>query len=819
MLRFKPRSDDTHPVPQELSDYPIAPQLLRLLCQRGINTREKLDQYLKPSRDDLYDPLLLQDMDKAVSIIRGALRDKKRITVFGDYDVDGVTATAILLSYLRKCGAEVDYYIPDRHGEGYGLNTEAVKQISLHSELLITVDCGITCVTEVEYAKQLGMQVIVTDHHQLAPEIPAADAVIDPLLGAYPFRKLCGAGVAFKIVQALGGDEAIAPYWDLAALATIADIVPLLDENRVIVTFGLDDMSSSMRPGIQALMESAGMLPDSKAAEPSTGAKPITASDIAFRIAPRINAGGRLAKASRSVELLITQDIDTARLIASELNEDNEQRRRLEQEVYLEADRKTIEEINFLEERAIIVCGQEWNTGVIGLAAARLVEKYRWPAILLSEQNGFFVGSARSIPGVDIHRALSACGPIFERFGGHAQAAGLTIRKENLPALKERLTKAIREQSDPDAFLPTEEYDLEIPLSDVSEDLIQAFSLMQPTGFGNQQAVFFLNGVRVSDLRRIGKDSAHLRLRLIGDGAVCPAIGFRMGEEAEHFPTQIDATVGLIVNEWQGNRTVQCELRRVAPFSPVKSFYLRHESRKDEIDLTALRIIAYRDQPPDGNSKLEEPRTINIFQLGEELKTTAPGELQGMLFCIHSTDAIKALIPHLAVFKLQDRLNYDVHTLSDARGFNTLLLAPRWRLVPQKLNHVFMLDGFVAEAEKRYVLNQYGSERVTCVTGLEKSRQKQAERILPDERQLADVWRLLKKREGGHADRFSLTQELHMSQSQFMCALLIFQELRLLTIKEKQPFQYSLDRTLHVSLQQSAIRNDLLQMIHRKAEA
>ena len=337
MLRFMPKQDKEREIPEALRSLGVPHQLLCLLLDRGIDTPEKIDRYLHPRMEDLHDPMRMQDMDKAVAVIRDALAKNEEIVVFGDYDVDGVTATAILLTYLRKQGAKAGYYIPDRHGEGYGLNMAAVEQIASHARLLITVDCGITCPNEVARAQELGMRVIVTDHHQLGPQLPDCAAVLNPLLGDYPFRRLCGAGVAFKLVQALGGMEAIESLWELAALATIADIVPLLDENRVIVSFGLKAMAHTQRPGLIALMESAGV-----------DAKNVTASDVAYRMAPRINAGGRLALASRGVELLTTRRMEIAREISEELNQDNTRRRELELEIFAQADEMARREIDFL---------------------------------------------------------------------------------------------------------------------------------------------------------------------------------------------------------------------------------------------------------------------------------------------------------------------------------------------------------------------------------------------------------------------------------------------------------------------------------------
>ena len=422
MLRFIPKQKEPAQIPPELAALPVPRRLLELLVERGIDTPQRIEEYLHPDRALLHDPMRMQDMDKAVVVIRDSVARGDEIIIFGDYDVDGVTATAILLTYLRKQGAKAGFYIPDRHGEGYGLNLAAIDKIAAHAKLLITVDCGITCPDEVAHARELGMRVIVTDHHQLGPRLPDCEAVLNPLMGDYPFRRLCGAGVAFKLVQALGGEEAIESLWELAALATIADIVPLMGENRVIVANGLRAMAQTKRPGLIALMESAGVDP-----------KNVSSSDVAYRMAPRINAGGRLALASRGVELLTTRRLDTAREIAQELDQDNTKRRELELAIFGEADRKVQREIDFMTERAIVVSGEGWNPGVIGLAASRLVEKYKWPTILLSQDGDVCVGSARSIPGVNIHDAMATCRDLFVRFGGHAQAAGLTIETKNVP--------------------------------------------------------------------------------------------------------------------------------------------------------------------------------------------------------------------------------------------------------------------------------------------------------------------------------------------------------------------------------------------------
>lgn len=795
MLRFVPKKREEREIPAALQSLGVPHQLLCLMMDRGIDTPQKIDRYLHPKMDDLYDPMLMQDMDKAVAVIRDAVNKGEEIVVFGDYDVDGVTATAILMTYLRKQGAKVGFYIPDRHGEGYGLNLAAVEQIASHAKLLITVDCGITCPAEVARARELGMRVIVTDHHQLGPLLPQCEAVLNPLLGHYPFRRLCGAGVAFKLVQALGGMEAIESLWELAALATIADIVPLLDENRVIVSFGLRAMAKTQRPGLIALMESSSVDP-----------KNVSASDVAFRMAPRINAGGRLALASRGVELLTTRKLDTAREIAAELDQDNTKRRELELEIFTNADELARKEIDFLTDRAIVVCGEGWNPGVIGLAASRLVEKYKWPAILLSQDGDLCVGSARSIPGVDIHAAMATCRDLFVRFGGHAQAAGLTIERKNVDEFKRRLTHAIAEQAEPEAFIPTEEYDLELELSEMTEELIDAFSSMQPTGFGNPAPVFCVRGVHTTDIRAIGKEGAHLRMRLSSGSEMRNAIGFRMGDRVQNMPEVVEAVVGLSINEWQDRRSVQCEIKQVQAYMPAKAFLSECQRRESEIDGMIIDLLTHREQRAEINKRIE------CLAL-EEAKRVLASELltvyQGTLLCVHSLSALKMLNIHLAILHAQ--LDYAVHVLDDIRSFNTLIMAPDWEKLNCHPRAIIALDGFLSDEERALACSRFPHARIIEVTDMRAHRESMASKLLPQDDQLRALYRVLRQREKMDSSLNVLSAETGMSESMIHCGLSIFQELGLLSFS-LLPLRYRLNKTGRVSLEASSLRAKLISM-------
>ena len=791
MLRFVPKNSVNRDIPDDLLALNIPHRLLELLLDRNLNTPRLIQEYLQPEKNLLHDPMKMQGMDKAVSVIRESIAKGEEIIVFGDYDVDGVTATAILLTYLRKQGAKVTFYIPDRHGEGYGLNKDAIDKIAKYAKLMITVDCGITCPDEVAYAYSLGMRVIVTDHHQLGPQLPVCEAILNPLMGVYPFRKLCGAGVAFKLVQALGGESAIEPLWELAAMATIADIVPLMDENRVIVANGLKAMAGTQRPGLIALMESAGVEP-----------KNVTSSDVAFRMAPRINAGGRLALASRGVELLTTRKLDIAREIAAELDQDNIKRRELELEIFGEADALVRKEIDFLTDRAIVVCGQGWNPGVIGLAASRLVEKYRWPVILLSQDGDICVGSARSIPGVNIHDAMATCRDLFVRFGGHSQAAGLTIEAKYIPEFKRRLTEAIKEQSEPEAFIPSEEYDLEIELSEMTEELVSAFSAMQPTGFGNPAPVFCVRGVNTTDVRQIGKEGAHLRMRLSHNGELRNAIGFRMGERASSMPEVIEAVIGLSINEWQDRRSVQCELKQFQAFMPAKAFLVECACRNDETVIQMLNTLSMTGKAPaETVCTLEEAKK----RLTEEWLTS----YQGTMLCVHSLSAMKMLSVHLALIRAQ--LDYAYGRIEDIRMFNTLVMAPEWDKMTGEPRVIVAMDGFLSDGERAAAKRRFPNAQIIEVSDFCRQTAQAASQLLPGDDALRKLYRALKQREKMEHSLEILSQETGLEGAQILCGLKVFNELKLVRFTS-EPFGYEIIPSGKVSLENSVMRSRLLGM-------
>ena len=525
------------------------PQIIyELLMRRGVTGAEEAEAFLHPNLRQLIDPRRLQGMDEAAAIIEDALTANKRICVYGDYDVDGVCASAILSGCLKDLGAKCEVYIPDRHTEGYGLNEAAVTEVAARADLMVTVDCGISSKKEVALAKKCGLEVIVTDHHRPPEELPEC-VIVNPLIGDYPSPYLCGAGVAFKLVHALVGLEKAMAYIDLAALATVADLVPLKKENRAIVSLGLRAINDRPRPGVKLLIEKAGL-----------DGKIIGAGHVAFQLAPRVNASGRLGDAKRALALLTCVSEADGALIAQELEDENT-RRRAETNEILSQCRDMLTKYDLIAHRAIVMCGSGWNTGVIGLVASQLVQLYHYPVVMLSETDGQCVGSCRSIPAVDIYEALSSCAPLFTRYGGHHQAAGLAMAKENIPALIEGLDAYIGAHTVPDDFIPEAEYDIDCGLEALTVEAVKMLDLMQPTGLGNPSPVFCLKA-RLDGLRPVGRDGSHLQLKLNQGVRALQGIAFGQGAMA----SELDGATREVlfspsINEWRGSVSVQCEVK------------------------------------------------------------------------------------------------------------------------------------------------------------------------------------------------------------------------------------------------------------------
>lgn len=506
----------------------------RLLVNRGVTSIEAAQDFLNPSLQRLHDPFAMRGMTAAVERLLESIHAREPIAIYGDYDVDGITATAVLSWFFRELGVPVPYYLPHRMREGYGLNAEAVRKLASQGiRVLITVDCGITGYDEVQLAKQLGMAVIVTDHHQIPPRLPDAVAVLNPHQDEcpYPAKELSGVGVAFKLVMALrsrlreAGWAAQLPnlrrHLDLVALGTIADIAPLMDENRILVRYGLQELTRSAKLGVQALKRVA-----------KVEAQAIGARQVGFTLAPRLNAAGRLAAAKAGVELLLSEDAKHAEKLASYLDKVNRERQAVQAQIYEEA-KAALEADGSLNERwGIVLASERWHPGVVGIVASKLVEEYGRPTVLIGLEGETGKGSGRSIAAFHLYRALVACQQHLTGFGGHEHAAGLRIERRQVPAFRAAFNRVVSAHLTTAEQTPILPVDAEVVLSDIDEACMDFLTCLEPFGEGNPPPVLMARRVEVvGNPTLVGKDRQHLRLTLRQGEAVLHAIGFRLGEK------------------------------------------------------------------------------------------------------------------------------------------------------------------------------------------------------------------------------------------------------------------------------------------------
>ncbi|MBR4110077.1 MAG: single-stranded-DNA-specific exonuclease RecJ [Clostridia bacterium] len=531
--------------------------LARILVNRGIDTDEKIKKFLYPSLDDLYDPYMLNDMEVAVKRINQAIEQKEKITIYGDYDVDGITCITILKRFLDENGIIVDYYLPNRLEEGYGLNNNALQKIKDRgTTLLITVDCGISAYDEIEFAKSLGIDVIVTDHHECPAVLPNTFAVIDPKRpdSTYPFNSLAGVGVTFKLIHALSinmnlPSESYLKYLDIVCLGTVADIVPLVDENRVIVKYGLEYIKKTKNIGLKALINISGY-------------SEIDSSAISFGLAPRINACGRMGEADIAVEMLLTSDESIAMDIANKLQEKNKERQEVEKGIMADAVAK-IEEAKMYNDNAIVVGSDKWYHGVIGIVASKITELYYKPSILVCFDDEIGKGSGRSIDGFDLHEALNAASEHLQKFGGHEMAIGLSVEKNKFNDFKDCIIKYANEKIT-EEFLPVIKIDAEVSTKEVSGKTIQDLRLLEPYGENNMPPIFMYKNIKVDSIRTLSNDK-HLKLNVKDGNIVFDAIAFNMGDKKDsiRMGDKVDILFHLEINKFNGRETIQLNVKDI----------------------------------------------------------------------------------------------------------------------------------------------------------------------------------------------------------------------------------------------------------------
>lgn len=537
----------------------IPPLVAKILLQYGI---ESFSAFLCPGMEKLHDPFLMKGMHKAVERIRQAIIKQEKVLIFGDYDVDGITSTSIMVSFLKEVGMEqVFYQIPDRFRDGYGLKSVVVDFCREQNiSLLITVDCGITSVSEVDYANEAGIDVIITDHHECKSEIPSAVAVLNPKQPdcTYPFKNLAGVGVAFKLLQgltrAMSLDETrfFETYVDIVSVGTIADVMPLIGENRILVKNGLESLGVTHNPGLRALMKQAGV-----------DTAHITTSSVGFGLAPRINAAGRMDDPKLGVELLLAKTDEEAEEKAKLLDSINRERQAIEQEIYEEAITMLSDSANHFEDDSVLVLSkQNWHSGIIGIVASKITEKYNKPCILISVDGDEGKGSGRSIRGLNLFEALSSCADKLIRFGGHELAAGLTVATSNIDAFREAVNSYGKQTLSETDFIPTLTIDTQLPVAYANLNTVDKLSVMEPFGMHNPNPVFYCSGLRVVGIHTMS-DGKHLRLQLSDGNVFVQAVGFSMGYLAKELTvdSRIDIVFNLEANIYRGERKAQILLK------------------------------------------------------------------------------------------------------------------------------------------------------------------------------------------------------------------------------------------------------------------
>ena len=537
-----------------MQKYNLNELLARVLLNKGITEKENIDLFMNPTRNDFHNPFLMPDMEIAVDRILKAIDNNEKIIIYGDYDADGITSITVLKSFLEERGLEVDSYIPNRLDEGYGLNKEAIKKVFDDGHrLMITVDCGISGIDEVDYANSLGMEVLITDHHEPAQTLPNALAVVDAKRkdNEYPFNQLAGVGVVFKLIQAISiklnlEEKEYLKYLDIVCIGTISDIVPLVDENRVIAKLGLMLVNQTRNIGLKALLEVVGF-------------KSIDSGTISFGVAPRINACGRMGHEQIALDLFLAKDYETAKKLAIKLNEYNTERQSIEKRIFDEAKEKIENEEN--NNACIIVGGEGWHHGIIGIVASKVTDMYFKPSILICFENNIGKGSGRSIPGFDLHEALMNCSAELEKFGGHAMAVGVTVAKDKFNEFKTKLEEYAK-KCDIDKIVPIINIDSEVQLKNIDIDSVKSLKMLEPFGEANKTPLFLFKNLKINSIRALS-EGKHLKLTLKEDNFMIDAIAFNMGELSEKYllDDKVDVVGSLEINSFNGNDSIQIVMK------------------------------------------------------------------------------------------------------------------------------------------------------------------------------------------------------------------------------------------------------------------
>ncbi len=766
---------------KSLSDvFGLHPVLAELLVLRGVDTEEKVRKYLQPDIADLYDPFLMKGMSEAVERIKIAVEEKQKIVVYGDYDADGICAAAILSLYLSSVGLEVYVHIPNRVGDGYGLNVDSIEEIidKCCPDLILTCDCGISGSEEVAYAMDLGVDVIVTDHHEVADVIPDC-IVVNPKQSdcGYPYSYLCGAGVAFKLVHALGGLEEALRYLDLAAVATVADLVPLLDENRLIVQLGLKKLEERQNLGLKMLID------DQKLTYP------VHSGDIAYKVAPRINAAGRMGDAFRAFELLTSPDTSRVTAIINEINDDNNNRKILCDKLYAEAI-TDLQYEDLVHDRAVILGNPEWEKGITGILAARLAGDFHRPAFIMVNSGDYYKGTSRSIPGINIYELLSSVGDILVEFGGHSQAAGFSIEEKNIAEFKKRVN-AYLSGFDEALFEPTQEYDMEISANELDLNLARALECIEPSGNSNASPLFKTT-VNACSIAPCKNNRVHTNVTLENGLQI---LAFNFYEQNQFLMGEGDKELilELQLNRYGGRESAKGFLKAAIPHN----LYINDSVAKANY----LKTLSY------GMGKKED----FISYKPEQLSEIAGNEIFGTLIIAGCAQTYKK---HASEVNAQNILNEFLYSTS-MNNYSRVMVSP-------EINSNLMLSAYdkiiFLDTPPGYALPAYFSRKTKAKIYVpEKEGQGAfADGLDCGREKFGECFNALKRNQNLSAtDILSYYKLLNARQpigiAQFIAGVMVFSELKLIKVT-KSPFAVTVDGQARAELSSSAIYNYLCGM-------
>ncbi len=763
----------------------ISKLLSKVFLSRGINDKEYIEKYLNPKLDDLNDPFLLIDMNKAIERIKTALLNNERITIYGDYDVDGVTSTFILYDFLRSQGGNVDFYIPDRELEGYGLSLSGVKKIKkLGTDLIITVDCGVTGFEEVNYAKLNGIDIIITDHHECKDELPKAYAVINPLRHdcKYPYKHLAGVGVVYKLITGYciknGLGDIYNDYLDLVAIGTIADVVPILDENRVIVKYGLSKIKNSKNLGLKILINST-----------SLKDKEISSLGISFIAAPRINAAGRIGNACDVVRLFSSTEEEEIINIVNMLQESNRFRQETEQDILNEAYQIIENEIDLSKTKVIVLAKEGWHIGIIGIVASRLMEVFFRPCILISINANCGKGSGRSIEGFNIFDALNVCGDLLNKYGGHALAAGLSIDSEKIDLFRKEINSYAETEITIYDMTPRIKADCIITRDDVNIDSIRELSKLEPFGAYNMQPSFYYKELSIVDMKSIGEDK-HAKIKFKDDGLVIDAIGFNMGEVTKDYniSEKVDVIGYLEINSWNMKDKVQLNLKSIRPLDKrcIENQY--YETIEECIDFNTI------DETNHANELLSDiPKIYSTADLIKKIQELENKEFR-IVFLINSLDDIKELLNCISKNEYLSKRSidihyseYNLHNSFDKLSDIIILVNPKVKeLMFSDFDSIIFYGNWIDKVYLNKLLkNIRKSKELFCFISLKKSR---LDEIVLNRYDLAAVYKFIVSKKNNinidniflDAKKISKNYKIKMNFFKLKKSLEIFEELSLI---------------------------------------